>query len=55
MVAPLPNRDLQPEHLDAIQAFVSETTAPDTSGARPDAEAGPDALEIVRRLLGDTV
>jgi hypothetical protein len=48
LIAPLPNRGLQPEHLDTIEAFVSDTAAPDT------ARATKDALARARRLLGDT-
>ena len=46
--APLPNRGLQPEHVNAIEAFVSEATVP------APASAGPDASEIARRLIDDT-
>ncbi|GAA2910259.1 hypothetical protein Acy02nite_48880 [Actinoplanes cyaneus] len=48
LIAPLPNRGLPLEHLDAIEAFVSDTTAPDIGGA------DPDASETARRLLGDS-
>ncbi|MGX6608311.1 hypothetical protein ACWKSP_40275 [Micromonosporaceae bacterium Da 78-11] len=48
LIAPLPNRGLQPEHLDMIEAFLSGTDVPDTG------RAGADALEAARRLLGDT-
>ncbi|MBO3741503.1 hypothetical protein [Actinoplanes flavus] len=48
LIAPLPNRGLQPEHLDAIEAFVSASPGPGTAGT------GPHAAEIARRLLGDT-
>lgn len=46
LIAPLANRGLQPEHLDTIEAFLSDTDVPDTGHA--------DALEAARRLLGDT-
>lgn len=43
LIAPLPNRGLQPEHMDAIEAFVA--------AAADDTDAGMDAL-VARRLLG---
>ncbi|WP_246635849.1 hypothetical protein [Actinoplanes hulinensis] len=49
LIAPLPNRGLQPGHIDAIEASSPEQPVPDTGNAD-----GPDALEIARRLLGDT-
>lgn len=54
LISPLPNRGLQPEHLDTIEAFISDATVPETGNAGPDSGVGPDALEIARRLLGDT-
>lgn len=51
LIAPLANRGLQPEHLDAIEAFVSDTNVPD-SGRADALEA--DALEAAHHLLGDT-
>ncbi|MDG4768207.1 hypothetical protein O7632_29570 [Solwaraspora sp. WMMD406] len=46
LIAPLPNRGLQPEHLDQIEAFAASAAAgSDTEGA--------DALRVARRLLGD--
>lgn len=45
LIAPAPNRGLQPEHLDAIEAFLDVDPADETSAA---------ALGAARRLLGDT-
>ena len=45
LIAPVPNRGLQPEHLDTIEAFIAADAASGSS---------PDALQIARRLLGDT-
>jgi hypothetical protein len=45
LIAPIPHRGLQPAHLDVIEAFASD---PDSG------RAGADALEVARRLLGDT-
>lgn len=41
LIAPLPTRGLQPDHLDTIETFLSETSVPAT-----------DAVETARRLLG---
>ncbi len=48
LIAPLASRGLQPEHLDTIKAFISDTNVRDTGRVRA------DALETARRLLGDT-
>jgi len=45
LIAPTPNRGLQPEHLETIEEFVAADATSDAS---------PDALQIARRLLGDT-
>ncbi|WFE26462.1 hypothetical protein O7623_24530 [Solwaraspora sp. WMMD791] len=45
LIAPLPNRGLQPAHLDQIEVFVA------SAAASADSE-GVDALRAARRLLG---
>lgn len=46
LIAPSPRRGLQPEHLDAIEAFASDAVATTTA-------AQAEALLMARRLLGD--
>ncbi len=46
LIAPIPNRGLQPEHLDVIEAFVAAADA--ASDIQPSVE------QAARRLLGDT-
>jgi hypothetical protein len=46
LIAPSPRRGLQPEHLDAIEAFAAEATAVSTA-------TDTAALLLARRLLGD--
>ncbi len=48
LIAPLPNRGLQPGHLDTIEAFLTDTGVPDSG------RAGADAVETARRRLGGT-
>ncbi|HXV93859.1 MAG TPA: hypothetical protein VD813_11215 [Pseudonocardia sp.] len=47
LIAPSPLRGLQPEHLDAIEAFIA---AGPVAGR---GAAAADALRVARRLLGD--
>ncbi|GAB1641322.1 hypothetical protein [Krasilnikovia sp. MM14-A1259] len=49
LIAPLPNRGLQPEHLDTIDAFIAAT--PRTIDQ---AVADSESLRTARRLLGGT-
>ncbi|GGK97582.1 hypothetical protein GCM10010126_66270 [Planomonospora parontospora] len=51
LIAPSPGRGLQPEHMDAIEAFIS-TPAADGPGCGADATPADEALLIARRLLG---
>lgn len=46
LLAPSPRRGLQPEHLDAIEAFAAEAAAASTA-------TDNEALLLARRLLGD--
>jgi hypothetical protein len=45
LIAPVPNRGLQPEHLDIIEAFAAADAEPD---------GRTNVLQVARRLLGDT-
>jgi len=54
LIAPSPRRGLQPEHMDAIEAFIAARPADDTGPAADAAAAKADALLTARRLLGDS-
>jgi hypothetical protein len=51
LIAPSPTRGLQPDHMEAIKAFIA---APSGEGVDPtsDANSTEDALRIARHLLG---
>ncbi|WP_344863463.1 HAD domain-containing protein [Planomonospora alba] len=51
LIAPSPSRGLQPEHMDAIEAFISAPAA-DGPGSGANATPADEALLIARRLLG---
>ncbi|WP_196454402.1 hypothetical protein [Planomonospora sp. ID82291] len=51
LIAPSPGRGLQPEHMDAIEAFVP-TPASEAPCSTVDATPADEALLIARRLLG---
>jgi hypothetical protein len=49
LIAPIPSRGLQPEDLEAIDAFLAANDQGEASDAARD-----EALRIARRLLGGT-
>ncbi|MER6831967.1 hypothetical protein ABT352_38675 [Streptosporangium sp. NPDC000563] len=52
LIAPSQRRGLQPEHMDAIEAFISTPSTEALSAVTDDASAA-DAMLFARRLLGN--